>query len=73
MELVINSRKHGKVVFFANTTADRDVYLWVSFDDSPLAQICEGGGLRGLTLLAKEETFEKKCRSWWRAFLKNER
>ncbi|MBW0278613.1 MULTISPECIES: hypothetical protein [Shewanella] len=36
-------------------------------------QICVGGGFMGNTLSARSEaSFEKQCRSWYRAYMRNQ-
>lgn len=63
---VIKSRIHG-VQLFTMPKADGG-YIWRNGK-----QICVGGRSTGSTIRATPESFERVCRKWWAAFLRNTR
>jgi hypothetical protein len=78
MELTINSRNHGTVTFFANLEVRDSAYMFIDFDGNNPGtlgkQICEGGRMSGNTVrVYGAPNFEKKCRSWWNAYLRNQK
>jgi hypothetical protein len=49
-------------------------YVWLEFPNKPATmgqQICNGGHFMGSTMSATPETFNKKCRNWYNAAVKN--
>lgn len=76
MKTTINSKEHGEITFFCPGSGK---YVWVDLNGKPGTlgnQICQGGNLRGNTLSyygEDQEGFDKYCRSWWKAYLRNER
>jgi len=75
MKTTINSRNHGEVEFFCPASGK---YVWVNLNGKPGTlgnQICKGGELMGSTMsyYGEPEGFEKFCRNWWNAYLRNRR
>jgi len=71
MELQINSKKLGKTLTFSRPGPN---YVYVDLNGEPGTlgnQICYGGYLMGDTIMASDSDFEKECRSWYRAYLRN--
>ena len=75
MRFTINSRKYGPVEFSRPGSG----HIFVDLNGQPGTlgkQICHGGGLTGSTMSYHgddQDCFESTCRSWWTAFLRNER
>jgi len=76
METTINSRNHGVVTFFCPRNGG---YIWVDLNGKPGTlgnQICDSGHLSGSTESYNgndDKQFDRVCRKWWRAFLRNQR
>ena len=75
MEFEINSRKLGKKITFSIPGLS---YVFVDLNGKPGTlgnQICTGGSLTGSTISFRSENFEKfqkLCKNWLRAYLKNQ-
>ena len=75
MEFKINSRKLGRTVTFSRPGKS---YIFVDLNGQPGTlgcQICRGGSLMGSTISYNgddQDEFEKVCRRWWRAYLRDE-
>lgn len=77
MEITINTRKMGLLIF----SKPGKSYVFCDMGDSSKPgtlgdQICHGGDLIGSTITYHGNDyveFEKLCRRWWTAYLKNER
>ena len=73
MELVIKSRKLGKVVTFSRPGRE---YIFVDMNGQSGTlgyQICEGGKFFGSCMTSyggDYEHFERTCRRWYRAYIK---
>ena len=68
--LTINSRKLGRPVTFSQPGKN---YVYVDLNGKPGTlglQICEGGGFSGVTIMASSKSFERRCRSWFAAYLR---
>lgn len=72
--LSIKSRKTGETFNFWMNGSNGYIYLDTQGRCGTYgSQICEGGGFRGNTLSASSEaSFEKQCRSWYRAYMRNQ-
>lgn len=76
MKTTINTKDHGKVTFFVQCSGG---YVWVDLNGKPGTlgkQICQGGYMTGSTLSHNAESqadFDRFCRNWWAAHLRNYR
>lgn len=64
--IIINTRKEGEMSFWCKADGG---YVWLESEGKPGTlgqQICEGGGFRGSTLYAREETLADVARKWLR-------
>lgn len=69
----IKTRNHGEKTFFVPPGGGY-VRLERSGRTGTLGeQICYGGGFRGNTISATEDTLETEARRWWRQYLAHER
>lgn len=77
MKLTINSRKFGHPVEFSRPGGG---YVYVDLSKKQNrpgtlgSQICDGGNIFGSTISFfgdSDRAFEKVCRRWWRAYIKN--
>lgn len=72
-ELTITSRKTGEVFTFWMSPSGGYIFRTFPGRSGILgSQICSGGHTMGSTLSATPETFEKTCRSWYRAYQRNQ-
>jgi hypothetical protein len=75
MKFAIKSRKFGEVEF----SRPGNYYVYVDLNGKPGTlgnQICDGGGCTGDTIGYRgnsDDVFEKICRKWWRAYLRDRR
>lgn len=74
MKFVIKSRKLGKELTFSVPGTS---YIYVDINGQPGtlgSQICHGGDLAGSTMSYSgedEKAFEKICRKWYMAYMRN--
>ena len=74
MEMQIKSRKLGRTLTFSTPGTS---YIFADLNGQPGTlgnQICRGGATTGSTLSYdgdNQEEFEKICRKWYKAYLKN--
>lgn len=72
--LSIKSRKTGEQFDFWMNGDQGYIYLEAEGRRGTLGrQLCAGGGFMGNTLSANSESsFKKHCRSWYRAYMRNQ-
>jgi len=79
MEFTIKSRRFKRDINFFCNDFKPDAqfqmrFIFVDLNKQPGVlgnQLCEGGGLRGATVMAySEKDFESTCRKWWKAYLR---
>lgn len=74
MKLNLNSKALGKIITFSRPGSS---YVYADFNGQPGTlgnQICHGGGMMGSTITydgSEQAEFEKICRNWFRAYLRN--
>jgi hypothetical protein len=74
MNVTINSRKLGRTFTFSRPGGS---YVFADLNGQPGTlgrQICDGGATIGSTISysgSDEATFERICRRWYRAYLRN--
>lgn len=74
MEMQIESRKLGRTLTFSRPGTS---YIFADLNGQPGTlgnQVCRGGSTTGSTLSYdgdNQEEFEKICRKWYKAYLKN--
>ena len=75
MELTIKSRKLDRTITFSRPGKG---YIFANLNGKPGTlgtQICAGGRTMGSTISYRgdsEQQFEKICRNWYRAYIRNE-
>ena len=75
MEMQIKSRKLGRTITFSRPGSS---YIFADLNGQPGTlgkQICRGGSTTGSTLSYSgdsQEEFERICRNWYRAYLRDE-
>lgn len=70
-QLTLKSRKTGQTFNFWMPLDGGYIRLESEGSSGTLGkQICQGGGFMGNTLSATPETFEKTCRTWYKAHMK---
>ena len=73
MRLDIKSKNYGVVTFTARETSGVS-YIFCSINGADDRQMIEGGFFtRGNTVVASARSFDRACRKWWSAFLRNNR
>jgi hypothetical protein len=76
MNITINSRKHGPQTFWAKASDGSSfVYLQDGEPGTRGSQICEGGGMRGATVMCNgtRKGLEREAKKWWRQYMRKSR
>ena len=76
MRYVIKSKILNRTFEFWANDGKNGGYVYLESDGKPGTlgnQICAGGRFTGSTLSATNQTMPRVCRSWYRAFLRQER
>jgi hypothetical protein len=70
--MTIKSRKLGIAITFSQPGGG---YVYADLNGQPGTlgvQICHGGRTTGSTISCSDSAFERVCRKWYRAYLRNE-